>query len=67
MIGALITILVIAIVAGLVYWVIDAIPVPQPINRWAKIAVVFVAVIFLIGVLLGLGGIDMGFRGVPVR
>jgi len=67
MIGALITILVIAIVAGLVYWVIDAIPVPPPINRWAKIAVVFVAVIFLIGVLLGLGGIDMGFRGVPVR
>ena len=66
MIGALIAILVIAIVAGLVYWVIDAIPVPQPINRWAKIAVVFVAVIFLIGVLLGIGGIDTGLR-VPVR
>jgi len=57
MVGALITILVIAIVAGLIYWVLDAIPVPQPINRFAKIAVVVIAVIALIYVLLGLGGI----------
>jgi len=59
MVTALITILVIAIVAGLIYWVLDAIPVPQPINKFAKIAVVFVAVIALIYVLLGLGGISL--------
>jgi len=59
MVGALITILVIAIVAGLIYWVLDAIPVPQPINRFAKIAVVVIAVIALIYVLLGLGGITI--------
>ena len=59
MLGALITILVIAVVAGLFYWVIDAIPVPQPINRFAKIAVVVVAVIALIYVLLGMGGISI--------
>lgn len=59
MLGALITILVIAIVAGLIYWVLDAIPVPQPINRFAKIAVVVLAVIALIYVLLGAGGISI--------
>jgi hypothetical protein len=57
MLQALIVILVIVVVAGLVYWVIDAIPVPQPLNRFAKIAIVIVAVIALIYVLLGLGGI----------
>jgi hypothetical protein len=59
MLQALIMIFVIAIVAALIYWALDAIPVPQPINRWAKIAIVFVAAIFLIYVLLGLGGITI--------
>jgi hypothetical protein len=56
MVQALITVLIIAIVAALIYWVLDAIPVPEPINRFAKIAIVFVAVIALIYVLMGLGG-----------
>lgn len=64
MLQALIAILIIAVVAGLFYWVIDAIPVQQPINRFAKIAIVVVAVIALIYVLLGAGGISMG---IPVR
>jgi len=59
MLGGLITILVVAIVAGLIYWVLDAIPVPQPINRFAKIAVVVLAVIALIYVLLGIGGVSI--------
>lgn len=59
MLGALIWILVIAVVAGLIYWVLDAIPVPQPLNRFAKIAVVVVAVVALVYVLLGLGGISI--------
>lgn len=59
MLQALISILVIAVVAALVYWVIDAIPVQQPINRWAKIAIVVIAVIALIYVLLGVGGITI--------
>lgn len=64
MLGALITILVIAVVAALVYWVLDAIPVPQPLNKFLKIAVVVLAVIALIYVLLGLGGVD---TRLPVR
>lgn len=57
MFSALITILVIAVMAALVYWIIDAIPVPAPLNRWLKIAVIVVAAIALIYVLMGLGGI----------
>lgn len=59
MMQAMISILIIAIVAALIYWVLDAIPVPEPINRFAKIAIVFIAVILLIYVLLGLGGISI--------
>jgi hypothetical protein len=60
MIGALITVLIIAVLAGLFYWVIDAIGVPQPINKFAKIAIVVIAVIALVYVLMGLGGISTG-------
>ena len=59
MLGALISLLVIVIVIGLVYWVIDAIPVPQPLNRFAKIAVIVIGVIAIIYVLLGMGGISI--------
>ena len=59
MLGALVTILIIAVFAGLIYWVLDAIPVPQPINKFAKIAVVVLAVIALIYVLAGLGGLSI--------
>lgn len=61
MLGALISILIIAIVAGLIYWVVDAIPVPPPLNRWVKVAVIVVAAIALIIVLARLGGFDTGF------
>lgn len=64
MIQALITILVVCIVIGLIYWVLDAIPVPQPLNKFAKIAIVVIGVIVVIAVLLGLGGIN---TGLPVR
>jgi hypothetical protein len=62
MIGALITILVIAVLAALVYWVIDQIPVPEPLNRWCKMGVVIVAAIALVILLLNLGGYDTGIR-----
>jgi cadmium resistance protein CadD (predicted permease) len=38
------------------WWLIDYIPVPEPINRWAKIVVIFVAVILVVNVLLSLAG-----------
>ena len=63
MLQAMIMVIVIAVVAGIGYWIIDAIPVQQPINRWAKIILVVIAAFALIYVLLGLGGINVGRLG----
>ena len=64
MLQALILLLVIILVVGLIYWVIDAVPVPHPLNRFVKIAVVVIGVIAVIYVLLGAVGIN---TGLPAR
>ena len=56
MIGLLVYIVIICIVIGLAYWLIDALPVPQPINRFAKILIIVIGVIALIYVLMGIAG-----------
>lgn len=56
---AMIYVVIIAVVAGIGYWIIDAIPVQQPINRWAKILLVVIAAILLIGVLLNMAGVPI--------
>jgi predicted anti-sigma-YlaC factor YlaD len=56
---AMIYVVIIAVVAGIGYWIIDAIPVQQPINRWAKILLVVIAAILLIGVLLNMAGVSL--------
>ena len=57
--SAMIYVVIIAVVAGIGYWIIDAIPVQQPINRWAKILLVVIAAILLIGVLLQMAGVSI--------
>lgn len=57
--SAMIYVVIIAVVCGIGYWIIDAIPVPQPINRWAKILIVVIAAILLIGVLLNMAGVSI--------
>ena len=56
MIGGLINLivwlLIVGILIALVYWVIDAIPLPQPLNRIVKIVVVVVSALVLILLLL---------------
>jgi hypothetical protein len=59
MISLLVYVLVVCLIAGLAYWLLDTIPVPEPINRIAKILIVVIAAIALIYVLLGLAGGDM--------
>jgi hypothetical protein len=66
MIAGLITLIVYLLVVGillaLVWYVLDAIPIPDPINRFIKIAVVVVAALVIILVLLQLvGGAGVGF------
>lgn len=56
MIGLLIYLLVIFLLIGLIYWVIDAVPVPDPLGRIAKIVTVVIAAIVLIMLLLQLTG-----------
>lgn len=60
MLQALITLLVVVIVIGLIWYVLDAIPVPQPLNRFAKIAVIVIGVIALIIILMNFAGINTG-------
>jgi len=62
MISVLITLLIIAILVGLIWWVCDALPVPQPLNKFIKIVSVVVAVIVLVIALAQLGGYDLGLR-----
>jgi multisubunit Na+/H+ antiporter MnhB subunit len=59
MIGFLITLLVIGLVVGLVWWVMDYLPVPEPFNKIIKLVCVVVFVIYVIYALLGLGHVDM--------
>ncbi|MET0653663.1 MAG: hypothetical protein ABWY63_14225 [Hyphomicrobiaceae bacterium] len=56
MINLLIYVVVVILVVGLVYWLVDAIPVPEPLNRIAKILIIVVGCLALIYALLGLSG-----------
>ena len=60
MINALIYLLVVCIIIGLVIWVIDVIPVPEPMNRIIKILAIVIGVLVVVMVLLQLAGMDIG-------
>lgn len=60
MVGVLITILIIGLVVGLVYYVCDALPIPDPLNRIIKIVAVVVGCLAVIFALLSLTGYDIG-------
>jgi hypothetical protein len=56
MLTSLITILVIAVIVGLIWWVCDFLPVPEPLNRLVKILAIVIGAIAIIYALLGLVG-----------
>jgi hypothetical protein len=56
MIDVLIYIVAAAIVLGLVYWLLDFVPVPEPFNKIAKVALVVIFVIIIVSMLLGIIG-----------
>lgn len=60
MIGVLVTIIIVAMLCGLAYWVCDAIPVPQPMNKFVKIIAMVVGCIVIILALASLAGYDTG-------
>ena len=60
MIMGLVTLIIYLIIVGiliwLLYYILDAIPVPEPFNRWAKLLCIVVAVLIVIVLLLQLVG-----------
>jgi hypothetical protein len=60
LVNLLIYLLVLGIVVGLVFWVLDAIPVPQPLNKIIRVAAVVIVVLIVILLLLQLVGVSTG-------
>lgn len=60
LVNLIIYLLIIGILLGLVYWVIDAIPLPEPINRIIKIVIVVLCALIVIVLLLDLVGVNTG-------
>ena len=60
MITFLIQLLIVILIIGVIYWVLDALPVPEPLNRVAKIVVVVIGVLVIVMMLLRLTGVDIG-------
>lgn len=62
MIATLINLIIVLLVAGillwLLYWLIDAIPIPDPPARFIRLAVVVIAVLVIVLVLLDFAGIS---------
>ena len=56
MISFLITLLVVVIVLGLIYWVALQIPLPEPFGRIVQVVIVVVGVLIIVMMLLGLIG-----------
>ena len=56
MLNILVTLLVIAVVIALIWWVCDYLPVPEPLNKMVKIVSMVVGVIIVVYALLGLLG-----------
>lgn len=62
-VAALLHVALLVLVVGLIFWLatwlIDFVRVPEPFNKVARAAVAFAAVLFLIGVLLHLVGVEV--------
>jgi hypothetical protein len=56
MINLLWTLLIVGLVIGLIYWVVDFLPVPDPFNKIIKVVCVVVFIVILIYALIGLIG-----------
>ncbi len=58
--STLVSLLITLVVAGLIFWLLwwflSICGLPEPFNKIARIIVALVAVVFLINLLLGLGG-----------
>ena len=63
----LIQIIVVGLVCYLLWWLIGYIGLPEPFNKIARVLVAVVAVIFLLNLVLGLGGTSMNLGSLKWR
>jgi len=57
MLAILINLLIIVLVIGVVWWLIDYLPVPEPLNKLVKVVTIVIGAIAIIYALLGLAGV----------
>lgn len=60
MISILIYLLVVGLTVGLIWYVCDALPIPEPLNKIIKIVAVVIGCLVIILALLSLTGYDAG-------
>ena len=63
MIATLIYLLVVCVIIGLVWWIVDYLPVPEPLNKLIKIVTIVIGAIVIIYALMSIAGIGGG--GLP--
>ena len=56
MLTLLVYIIVVMLIVGIAWWLVDYIPVPAPLNHIFKIVIIVVGALALIYILLGLSG-----------
>ena len=58
--GGLLSFLISLVIAGLIFWVIwwfiNYVGIPEPFNKVVRVLLALIAVIFLVNILLGIGG-----------
>ena len=64
MISTLVYVLIVAVIIGLVWWVVDYLPVPEPLNKLIKIVSIVIGVIVIIYALMSLIGMAPGPIGI---
>jgi glucan phosphoethanolaminetransferase (alkaline phosphatase superfamily) len=62
LINLIVWLLIVGILVALVYWVVDVIPIPQPINRIIKVVLIVLVCLVVILMLLNLIGVSTGVR-----
>lgn len=67
MITLAVSLILVLVVVAVVYWAVDALGVPEPLNRIVKVGVVAIAIVICVVLLLQLLGIIIGTPIFPAR
>jgi len=62
LITMLIYLIIVGVIIGLVYYIVDAIPIPQPLGNIIKVVAVVIGCLIVILTLLQLVGVGPGIR-----